>query len=218
VRRRLFSLLSLLSLILYVATITAWYFSFRRLDSVTYQHNPAGEFRYQAVMFLFEYGVLRVGYADERFMPYTPPTSGPVVWTPSTPAELRSSMEQFAGWHRNYMLLPSDMSPARHRLGFVFEHTSWLEAHPESPRMFSPPINGCYTSIETWAAAIPLRAVAPFFAVLPLIYTVRWRSRLRRQRRVLAGACLRCGYSLTGNTSGTCPECGTPVPQPSRPA
>ncbi|MCG8403574.1 MAG: hypothetical protein MI923_00105 [Phycisphaerales bacterium] len=23
---------------------------------------------------------------------------------------------------------------------------------------------------------------------------------------------LRCGYSLIGNLSGTCPECGTPVP------
>jgi hypothetical protein len=24
-------------------------------------------------------------------------------------------------------------------------------------------------------------------------------------------SCHRCGYDLTGNTSGTCPECGTPV-------
>ena len=27
------------------------------------------------------------------------------------------------------------------------------------------------------------------------------------QRRVVRGACV-CGYDLTGNTSGTCPECG----------
>jgi hypothetical protein len=26
-----------------------------------------------------------------------------------------------------------------------------------------------------------------------------------------AGHCQRCGYNLTGNTSGICPECGTPV-------
>ena len=25
------------------------------------------------------------------------------------------------------------------------------------------------------------------------------------------GVCRRCGYSLTGNVSGICPECGTPV-------
>ncbi len=34
-------------------------------------------------------------------------------------------------------------------------------------------------------------------------------SRLRRRRRRRAGRCVQCGYSLTGNTSGTCPECGT---------
>lgn len=27
-----------------------------------------------------------------------------------------------------------------------------------------------------------------------------------------AGRCRSCGYDLTGNTSGTCPECGTPTP------
>lgn len=26
-----------------------------------------------------------------------------------------------------------------------------------------------------------------------------------------AGACASCGYNLTGNISGRCPECGTPV-------
>jgi hypothetical protein len=28
-----------------------------------------------------------------------------------------------------------------------------------------------------------------------------------------AGHCRRCGYNLTGNVSGVCPECGTPVPE-----
>jgi hypothetical protein len=29
----------------------------------------------------------------------------------------------------------------------------------------------------------------------------------------LDDVCNSCGYNLTGNTSGTCPECGTPVPK-----
>lgn len=29
------------------------------------------------------------------------------------------------------------------------------------------------------------------------------------------GLCSRCGYDLTGNTSGICPECGTMIPKPS---
>jgi uncharacterized paraquat-inducible protein A len=32
----------------------------------------------------------------------------------------------------------------------------------------------------------------------------------RRQRRG-KGLCLACGYNLTGNTSGICPECGEPL-------
>jgi hypothetical protein len=33
----------------------------------------------------------------------------------------------------------------------------------------------------------------------------------RRWRRRRRGLCLRCGYNLTGNVSGRCPECGTPT-------
>lgn len=32
--------------------------------------------------------------------------------------------------------------------------------------------------------------------------------RLRRRRK---GLCVRCGYDLTGNITGVCPECGTPI-------
>jgi hypothetical protein len=31
---------------------------------------------------------------------------------------------------------------------------------------------------------------------------------LRRDRRWRRGLCARCGYDLTGNVSGVCPECG----------
>lgn len=35
-----------------------------------------------------------------------------------------------------------------------------------------------------------------------------WERRLERIRR---GQCPECAYDLTGNVSGTCPECGAPV-------
>ncbi len=31
------------------------------------------------------------------------------------------------------------------------------------------------------------------------------------KRRIDAEGCAHCGYSLRGNVSGVCPECGTPV-------
>ena len=34
------------------------------------------------------------------------------------------------------------------------------------------------------------------------------------RRRFPAGHCQRCGYDLTGNVSGVCPECGSEVKQP----
>jgi hypothetical protein len=43
----------------------------------------------------------------------------------------------------------------------------------------------------------------PLF-VLFIPATILWR----RDRRPAPGAC-RCGYDLTGNTSGRCPECGS---------
>lgn len=33
----------------------------------------------------------------------------------------------------------------------------------------------------------------------------QWRRKMRRC------FCVRCGYSLTGNISGRCPECGKPI-------
>lgn len=40
-----------------------------------------------------------------------------------------------------------------------------------------------------------------------------WEYRLRFQGKY----CLTCDYCLTGNESGICPECGTPIPDYKRP-
>ncbi len=45
------------------------------------------------------------------------------------------------------------------------------------------------------------------------------RGPLRRWRRGRAGHCRKCGYNLTGNQSGICPECGSEIQHdaPNRP-
>lgn len=35
---------------------------------------------------------------------------------------------------------------------------------------------------------------------------------VRRRHRCRVGHCVKCGYNLTGNISGVCPECGTEIP------
>ena len=47
--------------------------------------------------------------------------------------------------------------------------------------------------------------------VTACIADYRWRHDHRVRKRREKGLCTRCGYSLTGNTSGVCPECGTLV-------
>lgn len=45
------------------------------------------------------------------------------------------------------------------------------------------------------------------FATYPAVTYIR--GPLRRYHRRKRGLCVRCGYNLTGNVSGVCPECGT---------
>ena len=54
-----------------------------------------------------------------------------------------------------------------------------------------------------------LRIPTTWFVILPGAVTILlfWRT-----RRLPAGLCQSCGYDLTGNTTGICPECGTPCP------
>ncbi len=54
-----------------------------------------------------------------------------------------------------------------------------------------------------WAPAVLL--TAPFV----LLARAQWTARRRRKE----GCCLKCGYNLTGNVSGICPECGTAITQ-----
>ncbi len=60
--------------------------------------------------------------------------------------------------------------------------------------------------------AIPMGLPAVVFGAYPVIAFIRAPlRRYRRRRRRKRGLCLTCGYNLTGNTSGVCPECGTRV-------
>ena len=47
-----------------------------------------------------------------------------------------------------------------------------------------------------------------FFLTTLVLPTVLVMRRLIRRVAIPAGHCLACGYSLTGNISGVCPECG----------
>ena len=61
-------------------------------------------------------------------------------------------------------------------------------------------------------AVTPLWSLTALFATYPTI--AFFRGPVRRWRRRRNGWCVDCGYDLTGNVSGICPECGTRIQQP----
>jgi hypothetical protein len=77
-------------------------------------------------------------------------------------------------------------------------------------RLYTPPDS---TNFHAKDAAVPLWFIAVLTGVFPGLRALNW---LRSPRRARPGFCAKCGYNLTGNTSGVCPECGTPVPQKSK--
>ncbi|HSZ54996.1 MAG TPA: hypothetical protein VK797_05005 [Tepidisphaeraceae bacterium] len=64
---------------------------------------------------------------------------------------------------------------------------------------------------DPWRAlSVPYWAMALGSLIMPAAWLILSYRRWSCNR---ANHCPKCGYSLTGNTSGVCPECGTPVPQ-----
>lgn len=60
----------------------------------------------------------------------------------------------------------------------------------------------------------PVWVLIPFIWLLPLVYIPTmylWDRDLTARRRTRLGQCLKCGYDLSGNVSGVCPECGEPI-------
>jgi len=112
--------------------------------------------------------------------------------------------------HTLLLLLERASSPAG---------TTWLEITPDlgfyggmlsfwfvwdAPATYPPaPGKGTYTilAFPLWLPLL-LTLAYPGFVLISRTY----RSLHRKSR----GRCRQCGYNLTGNASGVCPECGTP--------
>lgn len=74
------------------------------------------------------------------------------------------------------------------------------DSHSLTPMIY----RGWSFSIEFWVLFV-LLVIYPTIAFI--------RSSLRRYRRRRKGLCVKCGYNLTGNTTGVCSECGLEIKQ-----
>jgi 4-amino-4-deoxy-L-arabinose transferase-like glycosyltransferase len=86
-------------------------------------------------------------------------------------------------------------------LGFAYDPNR-LITYDDPPRVRYIYYTGHRFYVPYWFALVLL-------AILPVARAARWR---RQRRRTILNLCLICGYSLTANISGVCPECGTAIP------
>ena len=73
---------------------------------------------------------------------------------------------------------------------------------PSPPRIF----RGQPWRVESSYVRLPVWGIAILLMIPPIRDSIRERRRAGRKGR---NECLECGYNLTGNVSGLCPECGT---------
>lgn len=196
-RRRLFTAVSALSLLLCAAIVAVWVLSYFRSIGIRYVRDFSS--RDGLVQIRCSLLALRGGFClDFTHHHATTPESvadllEDHVW--HAPLEVWSNpvMEPDAANNeylprRSYLFMPTSPSP----LGFQFNSR-----------------RGLYQGNYYWdgAAAIPFWFPVVVCSGLPLLWT--WRRR-RTRIRVRQGRCRFCGYDLRA-TSDRCPECGRSV-------
>ena len=78
--------------------------------------------------------------------------------------------------------------------GFGYGETGWIRLSE---------LGAAYIVTIT-LVSVPHWFLTLIFALLPALWLFKWNKR----RKLGLNACHSCGYDLTGNESGVCPECG----------
>jgi hypothetical protein len=76
-------------------------------------------------------------------------------------------------------------------------------------KVFRPGPDGPLADYRETVVTAPLWFPLAVFAAYPVMAFIH--GPVRRYRRRRKGLCIKCGYDLTGNVSGACPECGESV-------
>ncbi len=120
-------------------------------------------------------------------------TASPVVSPP------QNNVRAFVNWQ---MALPS--GPVFHALGFQVAHYPWFKGSWRADGSEG------LTHVGThWSVDFPFLPLVLLFALPSVISAIlAWRRRIAMSRM---GRCTACGYNLTANVSGVCPECGLAV-------
>jgi hypothetical protein len=209
-RRRLFTLLSALSLLLCMGTCVLWVRSGWHADVVTF----AGRERWRAVS--VHGGVMLDRFSVTR---RSGPWNKPPVSINAPLVRYTEELIAYASWERP---LPQDVPPRWERqdrpaalAGLLIRpgvaRPAWPAVEHVSVMAGGTWYNVSHTAEEFWFTGprvwVPYWAAAAATAVLPLLWARAAAARLRRARRSRRNRCPSCGYDLRA-TPGRCPECG----------
>ncbi len=125
-----------------------------------------------------------------------------IVWARHYPDGSTTMMIIAGGTVTNETGIPPILSISM--AGPIASITSEWTIMPIDPPVWygiAPPIMLGAHGFHIFRLWIPLIIIAP-----PTISLFCYDTRTRRRKRL--GQCITCGYDLTGNQSGTCPECG----------
>lgn len=139
----------------------------------------------------------------------------------------RGKLHRVAFWLSTGVLLGSlALMVATNRSCFHYrfrEHVVWMYGSVVHVNLWAPrylPLYLPFDPPQSWRERLGLirphverQANGGYFAVIPLWVLIACSGGilllLRIGRRTVpANCCRHCGYDLTGNVSGTCPECG----------
>ncbi|MHC4695857.1 MAG: hypothetical protein ACYTFA_03830 [Planctomycetota bacterium] len=87
---------------------------------------------------------------------------------------------------------------------------------PPSPYTWYPLLPGAYLTFMVTGEPDSLFWITVFNATVYGMVAVGLGLIIARPRAPVGDRCAQCSYDLTGNVSGVCPECGTPVAQDQR--
>lgn len=187
-----------LSLILCIAVVVLWVWSYWRAPGAKWKHydhtDALTKQRVNSV--IVARGDVLLGHivsenSNDRLIRYG-----------IDPATLKTSFKFQTGEAKSSLRTMVTTSNSRQYTfaGFSFAH---LLPPPEGR---SGPSE---SKLAGWDVLLPLWSIVLLFIWLPSIRFIRLVRWQRAQQRV--GRCPRCNYELTANLSGVCPECGTAI-------
>lgn len=196
IRRRLFTVASATSLLLCLATVGLWVRT--RSLTVVLVHYQWKHARWQAVLDHGRIGVNNQPQLD-REQKRLQELNRQLYFTEVVEARAKEHLES----HLHYLLLAPHILPGA-------QTRSLLEGVylAERNRKHFETLLQAYVVTQPSHHDISLLLLATLAAMFP----TTWLLSARRKTAV-PGVCRVCGYNLSGNTSGVCPECGSPIPR-----